>query len=376
MRGVLSHQLKQYATDLRQRDLYRQRIVSDTCDGVIHFSSNDYLSLTSHPQIKRAYQQGYECYPTGSGGSMVVCGYHSMHHTLERAFADALAVDDCILFSSGFAANLSVIGLLARFDTHLLIDKRVHASIYDGLTLSGASYSRYAHNNLADLALKIQKVPANTVLLTESIFSMSGQCAPLKDMARLGRDVLQGLLVDEAHAFGVLGEQGLGAVMLHQLTQEEVPLRIIPLGKAFAAGGAMVAGQQLWIDALLQSARPFIYSTAISPAVTYGLLETLGVMRAADDRRATLYELVHYFREAIACSPLTWRDSSSPIQQLQLGSPQRALQYADHLRSQSIVCLPMRQPTVSQQETGLRVILNYHHRPEHIDKLFECLHQL
>lgn len=373
---MLTDQLKQYSATLVHQGLHRQRCVHHIDDKSLHFSSNDYLSLAFDPRIKKAYQQGIDRYPLGSGGSMVVSGYHATHEALERAFAEALKVDDCLLFSSGYAANLSVIGLLAHFDVHLLIDKSVHASIYDGATLAGIRYSRYLHNHLADLAAKIKNTPANTMLMTEGLFSMSGQVAPLAEIARLTKKNLQGMLVDEAHAFGVLGEQGLGAVVSQQLTQKEVPLRVIPLGKAGAASGAIVAGQSAWIDALLQSARPYIYSTAISPAFAHGLLETLEVIRHADDRRAKLNQLVAYFREAIRQSPLKWCDSLSPIQQLQLGCPQRALYFAQGLREQSITCLPMRPPTVGKQETGLRVILNYRHQPEDIDYLFRCLHQL
>lgn len=369
---MLLHKLKQYCTELSSQGLYRQREVGCLQRQLINFSSNDYLSLASDPRIKRAYQLGFERYPTGSGGSMVVCGYHSTHKALERAFADALAVDDCILFSSGYAANLSVVGLLARFDTPILIDKMVHASIYDGLQLSDASFTRYLHNNVSDLSLKMQKMSGHPVVITESIFSMSGQCAPLAKIA----EVAQELIVDEAHAFGVLGRQGLGAVIHHQLTQEDVPLRIIPLGKAFAASGAIVAGQRLWIDALLQSARPYTYSTAMSPACAYGLLETLERVRAADERRQKLSELIYYFRDAVKNSPLKWRDSWSHIQQLQLGCPERALFVANKLQEQSIICSPMRQPTVTLPETGLRIILNYHHQPEDIDSLFRCLRSL
>ena len=368
---MLINALKQHAITLKEQGLHRDRGVGLADKGVVNFSSNDYLSLTMDPHIKKAYQHGFKHYPAGSGGSMVVCGYHATHKALEAAFSEALGVDDCLLFPSGYAANLSVIALLAQFDAHILIDKGVHASIYDGIRLSTPSYSRYLHQNLADLAIKNEKSPTTTVIMTEGTFSMSGQSAPLRDIAKLGRQ----MLVDEAHSFGILGREGLGAVMAHQLTQDEVPLRIIPLGKAFAASGAIVAGQADWIDALLQSARPHIYSTAISPAFSHGLLATLQVIRDADDRREKLQDLVQYFHQAIERSPLQWAHSFSPIQQLQLGASHLAIDYADKLREQSIVCSPMRQPTVSRQETGLRIILNYHHQRTDIDRLFNGLHQ-
>lgn len=373
---MLTQRLKHYSVDLMQRGLHRKREVNQPSVQLLNFSSNDYLSLVSHPCIKSAYQQGIQRYPVGSGGSMVVCGYHQAHKDLEQAFANALAVDDCLLFSSGYAANLSVIGLLGRLNMHLLIDKGVHASIYDGLTLSGARYSRFKHNDLDDLSLNVRTASMDTVLMTEGIFSMSGQLAPLQDIAHISQTQQLPLIVDEAHSFGLLGREGLGAVFMHHLTQKDVPLRVIPLGKAYGASGAIVAGEGAWIDALLQSARPHLYSTAMSPAFAYGLLETLEIVRGADERRAKLMELVDYFREAIHHSPLRWRESVSPIQQLQLGCPERALFYTEKLREQSILCLAMRRPTVSRQETGLRVILNYQHQPEDIDRLFDCLNAI
>jgi len=368
---MLSHALPAHLAKLQQQGLYRQRPVFDHT-WVINFSSNDYLSLAAEQSIQHAYQTGFQRYPAGSSASMMAGGYHAIHQKVEQAFAAALEVDDCILFTSGYAANLSVANLLGHLQAMVVIDKSVHASIYDGLKLGSAGYVRYLHNDLADLLTKI-KSTTNTAVITESVFSMSGQLAPLAAMATLCSAHQSELIVDESHAFGILGPQGLGAVAQHQLTQEDVPLRIIPLGKAYAACGAIVAGSRVWIDALLQAARPAIYSTAISPAFAHGLLATLDIVRAADQRRAKLQNLINYFRQAVINAPLKWRDSSSPIQQLQLGCPHRALAYAQILRQQSINCLPIRQPTVSKHESGLRIVLNYNHQPEDIDKLFRCL---
>lgn len=372
---MLTQQLLAYTNDRMRQNLHRQRVVSNQKDSILNFSSNDYLSLSSDSRLRKAYQYGFEHYTTGSGGSMVVCGYHDIHRSFEKAFAEALGVEDCLLFSSGYAANLSLIEMLAQHKTHLLIDKMVHASVYDGIRHSGVTYSRYKHNDLDDLCLHASKVSDNSVIITEGVFSMSGEIAPLADIALKGQH-LQGLLVDEAHAFGVLGPQGMGCVMGAGLTQQDVPLRVIPLGKAYAGMGAVVAGNGVWIDALLQTARPYIYSTSLSPAYTYGLLKTLDVIRDADDIRSHLLSLVQYFRKAISTSGLCWSDSQSPIQQLQLGCPKRALNAAQILREQSILCVPMRAPTVSYQKTGLRIILNAHHQTVDIDTLFRCLEEI
>lgn len=368
---MLIDSLKNYSLQRKQQGLYRKRTLLDTT--LLQFSSNDYLSLASDKRIKQAYQRGFMRYSAGSGGSMLVSGFHPAHKDLEQAFACALNVDVCLVFSSGYAANLSVLNLLASVSAHVLVDKAVHASIYDGLSLNGVSYTRFLHNDMANYTLKMQSCPAQTVVLTESVFSMSGQIASLAKMSELAKPYGFELLVDEAHAFGVFGREGLGVVVEQGLTQVEVPLRIIPLGKAFGAFGAVIAGQGVWMEALLQAARPYIYSTAISPAMAYGLLETLDIVRSADARRAKLMALVAYFRDKIKQSSCIWRDSKSPIQQMQLACPHKALSSAHFLREKGIICLPMRQPTVSLQETGLRVILNYHHTFEDIDRLFWCL---
>lgn len=371
---MLDTKLNQLISQQQKLGLYRKCRFSASGKQTISFSSNDYLSLRNDARIKAAYCIGANNFPAGSGGSMLLGGYHPVHRELEQTFAKALKVDACLLFTSGYAANLSVAQLLASIQAHVLIDKAVHASVYDGLKFANAEYSRYLHNDLDDFCKKIKQIPEGSVIMTESVFSMSGQKAKLPEIAQIARSRGIKLVIDEAHAFGVFGEQGLGSVVESGLSQNEVPLRVIPFGKAMAASGAVVAGQSLWIEALLQCARPYIYSTALSPAYTYGLLETLKIVQQADMQRKKLLTLVDYFRHAISQSPLKWRNSNTPIQQLHLGCPRRAVSYADMLQKQGIMCFPIRQPTVNKQETGLRVILNYNHTPDDINLLFSSLH--
>lgn len=370
----LNDKIKDYTQKLTAQGLLRRRLLSkQEDDQVIHFDSNDYLSLTQDKTISEAYQRAYALYPSGSGASMLLSGYHANHHAVEQAFAKLLAVDDCILFSSGYAANLAVTALLGKLKVSCLIDKEVHASIYDGLTLSQVDYIRYFHNDEDDFERKMTQMPKHSVALTEGIFSMSGQIAPLDALSSFSIANQSDLIVDEAHSFGVLGEQGKGAVAHHGLSQKEVPLRIIPLGKAFAAQGALIAGQKDWIEALLQAGRSLIYSTAISPALSYGLLHTLERVVAADARRTKLIQLVSLFRDSAKQSPFVWADSFTPIQQLRLGCPHLALHYTNELKKQGISCFALRKPTVGKKETGLRVILNYNHTPEQIHALFNKL---
>ena len=365
----------------QQSGLYRQRnqpIITATSDqSLINFCSNDYLSLTAEPKLQAAYQEGFKRYPCGSSGSAVINGYHSTHQILEKTIAEALGVDDAVVFSSGFTANLAVTALFSSLKTPLILDKQVHASLYDGLRRTDAHFQRYRHQDMDSLAQQLSRARQSSeigaMVLTEGLFSMSGQVASLNEIVGLCRQFNALCFVDEAHAFGVLGPQGLGVVNACGLSQEEVPLRLIAFGKALAGQGAVVAGKQAWIDALIQQGRSYIYSTTISPALAYGMTAAVNWVMQADDRRHKLQELVHYFKEKAQQSGLSWRDSSSPIQQLQLGCPKQAKDVAEFLFAQGIFCQAIRQPTVSLQETGLRVVLNYAHSQEEIDRLFKVL---
>lgn len=330
--------IKDYIDQMEQQGLLRNRLVSEPDDSpLVHFDSNDYLSLTKDKRLSEGYQRGYALYPSGSGASMLLSGYHPNHRAVEQAFAKWLAVDECILLSSGYAANLAVTSLFAKLNVHAFIDKEVHASVYDGLAIAQGNYTRYFHNDVADIARKVTTHPKNSVLMTEGIFSMSGQISPLDTIAALCQKNQTDLVVDEAHSFGVLGNEGMGCVAHHGLSQNEVPLRVIPLGKAFAAQGALIAGKAEWITAILQTGRSCIYSTAISPALSYGLLNTLDIVVNAEDRRLKLRHLINLFREFINKSPFNWADSYTPIQQLRLGCPHTALYYAQELKKMALV---------------------------------------
>jgi 8-amino-7-oxononanoate synthase len=366
---MLKHKLKAYTAALDVKSLKRvPNLIPNNC---LDFSSNDYLALTTNQRLKSAYQIGFEKYPIGSTGSILVSGYHATHQALEAAFVQALQVDAALLFPSGYAANLSIMQLLAKLDIHAIIDKNMHASIYDGLALSGGTYTRYRDiNQINKINQKQAKIPADAVILTEGIFSMRGEAPNLKLFPSK-----YPLIIDEAHAFGVLGPQGLGSVAAHALTQTEVPLRIIPFGKALGGAGAIVAGDKVWITALLQAARPLIYSTAMSPALAYGLNKAFELLRAADSARSNLQTNIQHFKQHIKNSSLTWTNSDTPIQQLQLGCPQKANAYTLKLQEKNIRCIAMREPTVKRADTGLRIVLNSRHTAQQIQQLFACLHQ-
>jgi 8-amino-7-oxononanoate synthase len=359
---------------LEQQGLLRTRVLcSPKQIDVIHFDKNDYLSLAEDLSIAQYYIEGYQNHPSGSGGSMLVSGYYPIHQETEQEFAAFLNTDACIIYSSGYAANLAITALLGQLKAHCFIDKGIHASIYDGLHLSGTPYTRYMPHNLEHLSQLLKKDVTHPVIYTEGIFSMTGQIAPLDGLAGVCQKIGATLLVDEAHSFGVLGDGGRGAVSAFGLTQNEVPLRIIPLGKAFGTQGAVVAGRSVWIKALLQAGRSLTYSTAINPALTYGIKKTLNVVATASVRRQRLMHLIDYFRGCILHSSKKWVDSKTPIQFLQLGCPHRALDYSKVLEKKGLRCTALRAPTVSKKATGLRVVLNYHHTKDQIKQLIEAI---
>jgi 8-amino-7-oxononanoate synthase len=361
---------------LKNQGLYRKRIVWDCKTHLVNFSSNDYLSFTTDKRIRKAFAKGFRCYPAGSGASMVLSGYQPIHQQVERLFATQLGVDAALLFSSGYAANLGVTALLAQLNAPLLIDKAMHASIYDGLALKKTPFQRFLHNDFVDLIRKMNTCyPNKSVVLTEAIFSMSGQQPDLGKLAACCYQYQGVCVIDEAHSFGIVGPQGLGAVLAAGLDQKQVPLRILAFGKAMGVQGAMVVGDGVWVDALFQAARSQRYSTAISPALAYGLIEGLTLLMQANDKRQALMNNIVYFKQAIKQSPLTWQASDSPIQQLQLGCPKKALDAADYLQKNGILCAAIRQPTVSRAATGLRITLNAHHNTDDIDLLLTLLHR-
>lgn len=359
---------------LKQKGLYRYHRTAP--EGFINFSSNDYLSLGSDSRLREAFVQGFKKHPAGASASMLVSsGYHRAHQQLESAFAKALEVDASLIFSSGYAANLAIASLLAAVKTNVLIDKAAHASFYDGLRQYLSQCRRYRHQDLSHLQQLLEGNSQHAVVVTESIFSMSGQRTNLQTLSSLCKSYDANLIIDEAHSFGLVGAQGMGAVIAAGLSQREVPLRVIPFGKALAFQGAIVCGDGLWIEALLQFARSHIYSTAISPALAYGLAHSLELIKAADDRREKLVQLTAYFKKKCLDSPYHWRDSDSAIQQLQLGCPFKAVALSEALYQRKILCSPMRTPTVIVKESGLRIVLNYQHQPEDIDYLFTVLEQ-
>ncbi|MDP3560299.1 MAG: pyridoxal phosphate-dependent aminotransferase family protein [Legionellaceae bacterium] len=342
--------------------------------GSISFCSNDYLAATQEKCLQEAYQEGYAKYSFGSQGSALVAGYHDIHHQVEQAFCEALGTEDAVLFTSGFNANLAVCNVLAKGNRKIYLDKQLHASWYDGLAAVELGYQRCRHQDITQLEDFLRAAPVPSVFLTESVFSMTGQCASLSTLATLQTQFDLRLLVDEAHAFGLYGNRGMGLVLAEGLNTQQVPLRTIPLGKAFGAQGAVVAGNAEWIDALVQFGRAYCYSTAMSPAQAYGILQTLAWVQTADQARQTLFDNISYFKHLIQADT-RWLHSDTPIQFLRVGDPLRALEVSDALIEKGFFCLAMRPPTVAKIHSGLRVVITATHTKTQLQAFYHAIQE-
>lgn len=369
------------ALDERQNNGgWRVRVVNQQGSGrwVIHqgqrylnFSANDYLGLSHHPAVIKAWCDGASRYGVGSGASGHVTGYHQTHQQLETALAEWLGYPRALLFISGFAANQAVISCLSQQGDQLLADKLSHNSLLDAAVASPAQLRRFLHNN-PDSLEKLLVKPFNgcRMVITEGVFSMDGDCAPLPQIAALAKQHQALLLVDDAHGIGVTGEQGRGSCAQAGIRPD---LLIVTFGKAFAVSGAAVLCSEALADYLTQFARHLIYSTAMPPAQALALCAALRLIREEPVRRDILQQRIAQFRTAVASLPVTRLPSSTAIQPLIIGENQRAQILAQRLRQHGIWITAIRPPTVPPGSARLRITLSAAHQPEDIHYLCKAL---
>ncbi|HIJ21730.1 MAG TPA: 8-amino-7-oxononanoate synthase [Gammaproteobacteria bacterium] len=379
----LDFQLQQQLDVRKVQSLYRMRRTASSPQGVelevdgqhyLSFSSNDYLGLANHPQIIEAFQQGLSRWGTGSGAAHLVTGHSAAHHALEEELADFLGYPRVLLFSSGYQANLGVHqALLGRKDS-TLHDRLNHASLLDGAKLSGAKLLRYGHTDVNALERRLSEVSSGRILVvTDGVFSMDGDIAPLSAIANECRCGGATLMVDDAHGVGIEGAEGRGTVSGFGLSPLEVPVLMGTLGKAFGVSGAFVAGSEALIETLIQQARTYIYTTATPPAQAEATRKALQLVREGEDRRQHLQQLIARFRSGATALGLNLMHSVTPIQPLLVGDSAAALQRSRQLQKSGILVAPMRPPTVPEGGARLRITLSANHTFEQVDRLLEAL---
>lgn len=338
-----------------------------------NFSSNDYLGLSQHPQVVRAWQQGAERFGVGSGGSGHVSGYTTAHQALEEELADWLGYPRALLFISGFAANQAVIAALMNKNDRIVADRLSHASLLEAASLSPAQLRRFAHNDAGQLAALLDKpCDGQQLAITEGVFSMDGDSAPLAALHEAAKRQNAWLLVDDAHGIGVMGDEGRGSAHQQNVQPE---LLIVTFGKGFGVSGAAVLCSESVADYLLQFARHLIYSTSMPPAQAVALSASMAIVRSAegDERRQLLADHIRQFRRGLRSLPFHSPDSQSAIQPVIVGDNSCALALAHRLRERGMWVTAIRPPTVPSGTARLRLTLTAAHRAQDVDALLEAL---
>ena len=379
---ILDQSLKERAA----QHLFRQRRILETPQGAelkvdgrqcLAFCSNDYLGLANHPQVVRAFQLAANQYGLGGGASHLIVGHSTPHHQLEEELAEFTGRPGALLFSTGYMANLGVISALLGTRDHVFEDRLNHASLLDAGQLSGARMQRYRHSDLADLERRLAKTNGSKKLIaTDGVFSMDGDRARLPELAALARKYNGWLMVDDAHGFGCIGRGGRGSADDYQLTRDELPILVGTLGKAFGTFGAFVAGSEILIEALVQYARSYIYTTAMPPAIAEATRVSLKILEQEQWRRDHLEALIACFRNGCRSLGIPLMPSSTPIQPIIVGEVQKALSIGEELLKEGILVTPIRPPTVPRGEARLRVTFSANHTLEHVYRLLGALEKV
>ena len=354
------------------------RIVT-SADGrtLVDFSSNDYLGLAHHPAIAAAMSACALRTGAGSGASHLVTGHGIEHARLEEELAAFVGRERALLFSTGYMANLGVLTALASRGELVLLDRLSHASIIDGALLSGARFKRYPHGDAAAAEGLLGESPEEaTVVATDGVFSMDGDIAPLRELAKSAAERKAWLVVDDAHGIGVLGDTGRGSLEHCGVTGDEVPVLIGTLGKAFGSFGAFVAGSRDLIEFLVQKARPYIYTTALPQPVAAATRKALEIAQREPWRRERVLALTARFRKQARDAGVALLDSNTPIQPVMIGSSEAALQAQQELLDAGLRVVAIRAPTVPRGSERLRVTLSAAHTEQQVDALIESLSRI
>ncbi len=383
MSAHLDQTLAPLLAERRAAHLYRTRKLLQSpqtpqviVDGkqYLAFCSNDYLGLANHPEVISALQAAANNYGVGSGASHLVAGHSSEHHALEEELAAFIGRARALLFSTGYMANMGAITALVGQGDAVFEDRLNHASLLDAGLLSGARFQRFLHNDMRNLQTRLDKTDAQRKLIVvDGVFSMDGDCAPLPELAALAHKNKAWLMVDDAHGFGCLGKTGAGTPEHFGLTQNDVPILMGTLGKAAGSFGAFVAGSETLVESLIQFARPYIYTTAMPPAVAAATRASLRLIQQEQWRREQLNHLITHFRAGARALNLQLMDSFSPIQPIVIGDEAKALLISQKLAERGILIIAIRPPTVAVGSSRLRITFSAEHSIAQVDQLLTAL---
>ena len=376
------NQLKAELAERAQAGLQRQRRLLQSpqtvhlqADGqsLLSFASNDYLGLANHPALIQALQHGAAEAGVGAGASHLITGHHQFHQAAEQALARFVGMPAGLLFSTGYMANMGVIAALMGREDAIFADKLNHASLNDAALLSRASLHRYAHQDLVQLEkLLAQSTARRKLIIVDAVFSMDGDIAPVPQLLALCERYDAWLFLDDAHGFGVLGEQGRG-ILSHFVASSPRIIYMATLGKAAGVAGAIVAADETIIQYLVQSSKTYIYTTATPPALSAALLATLDLMQSDAPRHAHLANLIQVFKSELQLKKWQVMPSLTAIQPVLVGSNQAALALSEYLLARGILVPAIRPPTVPKGTARLRISLSAAHSLEDVRALIAAL---
>ncbi len=371
--------LKEELNKLQKEELYRKLTVIDSFEGptikigqkqYILLSSNDYLGLTQHPKVKEKTKEAIEKFGCGSGASRLISGTNQLHCELENKLADFKKTEAALVFSSGYAANLGVISSLVDKRDVIIIDKLNHASIIDGCRLSEAVLRVYPHKNMDSLEKILKKSQSYNLrlIITDGIFSMDGDIAPLPEIVALAKKYHALVMIDDAHGTGVLGKEGRGTIEYFNL-EGHIDIQMGTLSKTLGTLGGFIAGSNVLIEYLKNKARSFIYSTALPPAQVAAALAALEIIQTEPERRLKLWESVRYLKEGLEKLGFNTMESQTQIIPVLIGEDDKTMQAAKFLYENGIFAPGIRPPTVPKGTSRIRLSIMATHTKFHLDKI-------
>jgi len=340
----------------------------------LNFSSNDYLGLNHHQQINAAFQEGLDKYGVSASASSLISGYQYPHQALEETICQWINKPRCLLYSSGFAANVGVLNALSKGECHFWLDKLSHASLIDGAMVDKTKVRRFLHNDTRQLSSMLDKAAKvsinNNVIVSEGVFSMDGDCADITSLSTIATQHNAYLYLDEAHSIGVIGEKGAGLAINHS-----VDIVMGTFGKAIATSGAFIGCSEQLHEYLVNFSRHYIYSTAISPALAWATKKSIELIQQEQWRRDKIKHLSGLLKNSLS-SKLTLITSASSIHAIVVKDEAKAMNICQLLKNKNIWLTAIRPPTVPNNSSRLRVTITASHKEKDINYLANCLNEV
>jgi glycine C-acetyltransferase/8-amino-7-oxononanoate synthase len=372
----LDELLSKKLQEIKQKNRYRTRPILN--ENVVNFSSNDYLSLKDNPITKQKLIHNIDKLSLGSGASVLVSGYYLIQKELEKFISEFKQTEDCIVVGSGYIANVGLIQAISDEEDIIFSDKLNHASIIDGIRISKAKKIIYKHCDVEDIEEKLKKyhTKGKKIIITDGVFSMEGDIAPLDKIIEISRKYDAIVIVDDAHATGIIGEKGRGSLNHFNLMPDSNIIQMGTLSKAVGSYGAFICGSRILIEYIVNTMRSVIFTTGLSPVQNFISLENFKILAKEDFRRKEVLEKSKHLVNSLKNRGIDVKFFGTPIISLIVGEEEKALKLRDRLLEKGFFVQAIRPPTVPEGTSRLRITINYNHSYEDIERLCEALGEL